>query len=99
MFLEPGGPADMQTVGAPPIAPLSPVALAEIHNLGWDRELQTAKAPPIMGGVPIAVGGLAEMQRVGCPRLPMLKGADGVAVEVVGGQDVLSTVVLEELLL
>lgn len=87
----------MQTVGAPPIAPLSPAALAEIQNLGWDRELQAAKAPPIMGGVPMAVGGLAEMQRVGCPRFPMLKGADGVAVEEV--EDVLSTVVLEELLL
>lgn len=87
----------MQTVGAPPIAPLSPVALAEIQNLGWDRELQEARAPPITGGVPIAVGGLAEMQRVGCPRAPMLKGTDGVAV--VGGPDVLSTVVLEELLL
>lgn len=83
----------MQTVGAPPIAPLSPVALAEIQNLGWDRELLAAKEAPI------EVGGLAEMQRVGCPRPPMLKGADGVDVEVVGGQDVLSTVVLDELVL
>lgn len=89
----------MQTVGAPPIAPLSPDALAEIQNLGWDRVLQVDKAPPIMGGVPIAVGGLAEMHRVGCALPPILKGTDGVAVEVVGGPDVLSTAVLEELLL
>lgn len=89
----------MQTVGAPPIAPLSPVALAEIQNLGWDRELLAANAAPIVAGAPIALGGLAEMQRVGCPRPPMLKGTDGVAVEVVGGQDALSTVVLDELVL
>lgn len=89
----------MQTVGVPPIAPLSPVALAEIQNLGWDRELLAVKAAPIVAGAPIAVGGLAEMQRVGWPRPPILSGTDGVTVEEVGGPDVLSTAVLDELVL